>query len=168
MVLRRDIDVIDIEQNSASASSTTSLRNSHRSSPRHETPHSCSRSRRRLALRKSRVSRIFCASPGGGECVWHWQQIVGVASVHASQHKWSESQGVFVRLTRRLSFLRWSRLSLSADQNRSRLRAARRGIVPNRVQHLEGRAVDHEVFRDDLEPIHDGLFLQNVAVVRDA
>jgi|ERR1700682_2413545 len=42
-------------------------------------------------------------------------------------------------------------------------------LFQNLVKHLQWpAAVDHEVFRDDLEPIHDWLFVENMLVMGNA
>src|ERR1700754_358128 len=42
-------------------------------------------------------------------------------------------------------------------------------LLQNGIKHLKRTAtVDHEVFRDDLEPIHHRLLFENVAIVWDA
>ena len=42
-------------------------------------------------------------------------------------------------------------------------------LLEDLVEHMERAArIDHVVFRDDLEPIHDRLLLQDVLVVRHA
>ena len=42
-------------------------------------------------------------------------------------------------------------------------------LFENLIEHFERPApIDHEVFRDDLEPIDDRFFLEDVAVMRHA
>ena len=42
-------------------------------------------------------------------------------------------------------------------------------LLEDAVEDLEGAAgIDHKIFRDDLEPIDDGFFLEDVAIMRDA
>ena len=42
-------------------------------------------------------------------------------------------------------------------------------LLENRIEHFErAAAIDHEIFRDDLEPIDDRFLRENVPVMRHA
>jgi hypothetical protein len=42
-------------------------------------------------------------------------------------------------------------------------------LLENAIEHFErSSAIDHEIFRDDLEPVDDRFLFENVAIVRHA
>ena len=71
---------------------------------------------------------------------------------------------VCVRLTSRLSFLRCSRFSRSAEPKYTRHPMLDDAVLlENLVEHFERPAtVDHEIFGNDLKPVHDRFLFQDV------
>ncbi len=107
--------------------------------------------------------------PGRGERVGHRQQVVRVASIDAAPAK-------MVGKPRRLGALHepLELLQMLAVQPVGRSEIHRYAVLDDAVllqdlvEHFERTpAIDHEILRDDLEPVDDRLLSENVPVMRD-
>ena len=86
------------------------------------------------------------------------------------QQRWSLSHGVLVRRTSCLRRRRCSRIGRGHRAEVHRDAVLHDAVLlEDLIEHGERAAgVDHEVFRDDFEPVHDRLAREDVLVVRNA
>ena len=89
---------------------------------------------------------------------------------HSPSRDDRSATGVLVRFTSRLNFFKCSRVKpVGRAEIHGHAVLHDAILLENLVEHFERTAaVDHEIFRDDLKPVDDRFFLQDVPVMRHA
>ena len=118
----------------------------------------------------ARLANVVGGRLGGCESVGHRQQIVRVASIDAAPAKMvgqPRRLGAFDQPLEFLQMLAIEPVGRAEIHRHAMLHDA--VLLEDLIEHFERTAaIDHEIFRDDLEPIDDRLLLQNVPVMRHA
>ena len=118
----------------------------------------------------ARLANVVGRRLGRGESVRHRQQVVRVTSIDAAPAEMIGEPGRLRALHQPLELLQ-----MLAVQPVGRAEIHRDAmlddavLLEDRIEHLErAAAIDHEVFRDDLEPIDHRFLRENVPVMRNA
>src|ERR1700730_8255179 len=113
---------------------------------------------------------LLCGMPGHSKSVRHRQQVMGIAAVDASPAQMIRKPGrigVFHQLFQALEMLSVKLVGRAEIDCHTMLDDP--VLFENRVEHLQRAAsVDHEIFRDYFKPIDNGLFRENVPVMGNA